>query len=521
MKIWQTPFVLAAFSVSLSAAGAEYSLTTEQTAFVRNIVKKDKFLFDMTRAQQELAAINKILSLAPGPAKIVVTWNQGVLSTWRVANAQLAKIGAMSICDQIDYMINSETSNVSFFENLYLARGCKEPAIATHKRRYSLGRVASGSVKKSNSGTGAIGESAFGKACASILKDGPIYDRFSYLSSSSRLEQFYDFACKSDFKSAGELKSTAVSLGIPLEGLPVPLEFGANTDGQAFQQSLQKWCKETKSSLSDTSTRTQFEERINQGMIDVAAKCIEAEREITIKRFGVFVRAEPDNRNLDSFSVTLSFRTGTAIKNQITAVNPNDAVQCFDGGAQIVASAGKPYVTDLNEFTLTCRKDGANSTTLAFNTRPHGATTPLRLPGLSEQAAADAQIRVSSLAEALLAQRLAVNDLTKTLSSVTEKTTTLGARADALDVFRASIQAGVADLPSQDKREGRYTVTFPKAFSSPPIVVATALSNGNDLIVVDTTNVTATGFDVWAWRVNSGEKYSATQHLNWIAIPGQ
>lgn len=507
-------FVLSMLFVSAPSLAQEITLSAPQSKFVRSILLKDKLLKEMSKAQGHVSALNTILTAAPGPVKLIIQWNQGSIAAWRKANFKLEEIKEAAVCQEIDYMIYTERTNVAFFEQLSMARGCNELSsdvrIATSNKRlkYSTAKASISSVP------------VFGAACASILKDGPIYDRSQFMSSSNRLEQFFNFACSSNFNSEGELKLAAVNLGIPLEGLPVPLEFGANTQGQNFKQSLTEWCTTTKSMLSDAATRYQLEEKINPGMIEAFGKCIAAERDIVLKGgYGVHVYAEPQNRFLDSFLVSIEFKSGSQeAPNRILSINPDDSIKCFDGAKQIIASEAKPYATKLNKLSLSCKKNGASSVALAFNTLPHGGTTPISLPGTSEDAVSETRILISTIAENLKTLRASREKDAKSLEAEIQRSAALDVKVASLEGSRANTQSGTALVASQDKHEARVYIAFPRPFVAVPVVVATALSNPNDFIAVDTTSVTTTGFDLWIWRINGG-KFSATQKVNWIAMP--
>jgi hypothetical protein len=73
------------------------NLTADEAAALRNILGNDKMLAGLANASVGMDWINKILSFAtPGPVKLVLKWNQGLLSAWRKSNEGLAKTPALS-----------------------------------------------------------------------------------------------------------------------------------------------------------------------------------------------------------------------------------------------------------------------------------------------------------------------------------------------------------------------------------------------------------------------------------------
>lgn len=222
---------------------------------------------------------------------------------------------------------------------------------------------------------------SIGRSCSHILKTGAIYDKFGYLSSRNRVTQYVDWACNSKFQSADEMQASSVELGIPIDNLPAPLKFNFSNDSSSFKASTEKWCKSVYANLSDDSLRQVFSETINQGMISAAGKCIEAEKEIALKKIGAYVSAEPLDQYLSSFGVTLSMRSPIVGVNKIINIEPGE-VRCTIGGVDIRPTPTNPYVVaETNEVLLTCYKDGATPKQLAIATYPAGASPWVSLPG--------------------------------------------------------------------------------------------------------------------------------------------
>lgn len=417
--------------VLMPASAAEVTLTEDEIKFLKQILLKDKLLKELPKAQSDLAALNKVLSwTTPGPLKLVFKWNQGAIAGWRKANDALARIGKISICQEIDGKIVEPTKNVEFFEQLAIARGCDDlPVALTQPARPVLKaavvppRSTATVIQYASTSTAplTVYSRQFGSACTAILSTGLIYDRSSFMSSRNRLEQFYNFACKSSYSSSNEFKSAAANLGIPLEGLPVPLDLGVNLEGQAFQQKQEQWCTEARSRMTDASTKTLFEEKVNQGMIGAFGKCIDAEKETILGAYGAFATATPNNRNLDSFLVTLEFRPLASGKpNEINGINPAD-VRCFDGSSEVIASRKKPYVVPENKVSFNCLKNGATATSLAFNTVSTASTPPIVLPGTVDDATVrETQFLLGSLASSIQAQRAEQAETRRLLTALTE-----------------------------------------------------------------------------------------------------
>jgi len=124
-NFFQTLFLLLSAYAS-NALAEDVTLSAEEAKFIKTIIGKDKFLQELPKAQKQVAALNTILSAAPGPIKIALQWNKVAIAAWRQANSSLAQIKQASICQEIDYMIATSEKNSEFFEQLSSARGCQE-----------------------------------------------------------------------------------------------------------------------------------------------------------------------------------------------------------------------------------------------------------------------------------------------------------------------------------------------------------------------------------------------------------
>jgi hypothetical protein len=274
---------------------------------------------------------------------------------------------------------------------------------------------------------------SFGEVCASILKDGAIYDIRNSMSNRNRIQQYYDFACSSQFESADEFKNVAAGLSIPVEGLPVPLNFNLSGDSQAFKSSMHEWCQTAFSKLTDQATRVQFEKTINQGMVQAFGKCIEEERKVLLEQTGAFISAVPQNQYLSSFGITIDFRPPIPGQfNKIISIEPKE-VRCYVGNTMISASPDAPYIVKTNKHSMTCYKDGAIPQQISVNTLPTNATAWILLPGTKDdREILELRQTVLGLGQTISTQRRSQADLNNKIDTVVNRfSTTHGAQTAA------------------------------------------------------------------------------------------
>ena len=72
-----------------------------------------------------------------------------------------------------------------------------------------------------------------GAACASVLQ-GQVYDKFYKMDSRYAVDQFFQWACQTDFKTARDMHDSAISLGIPIDS--VPINFGLHSRDENFRE---------------------------------------------------------------------------------------------------------------------------------------------------------------------------------------------------------------------------------------------------------------------------------------------
>ncbi|MNM96410.1 hypothetical protein D3C81_1088860 [compost metagenome] len=250
----------------------------------------------------------------------------------------------------------------------------------------------------------ALGEIAqypsIGKSCAAILRGGPVYDQHQYTSDRNRVEQFYNWACFSEFESSEEMKKSAGDLGISLGSLEAKVSF--SDDRAVFKRSLTEWCRSAYSYLSEEAAYTQFVQTINQGITNALGSCIEAERQVALTKVGAYVQAIPLNQYLDSFGVTVDFRQPIPNeKNKILSIEPKE-VNCEIGGTAIKPTPDKPYELEVNSAAMTCYKNGAIPSRLSFNTYPSNASPWVVLPGTQDDSMVkEIQQRQKGLAQSI------------------------------------------------------------------------------------------------------------------------
>lgn len=78
------------------------------------------------------------------------------------------------------------------------------------------------------------------------------------------------------------------------------------------------------------------------------------------------------------------------------------------------------------------------------------------------------------------------------------------------------VQAGKATVKTKDQANKTISlsVSFPKAFSTTPIVVVSPISSTPNNVRVSIQNISTTGFTVYAYRTNS--QYDT--NIRWIAV---
>ncbi|RWB35802.1 MAG: hypothetical protein EOQ41_03045 [Mesorhizobium sp.] len=124
-----TAIVVLTLGVSNPAcAETEYDLTEDGVKLLRRIANKDKYMGEMAKSVDGLAALNTLLSRVapPGPAKLVLTWNKGIIAGWRSANSNLAKIGQATTCQDLILYLDNDPADKDFFSQLSEARGCND-----------------------------------------------------------------------------------------------------------------------------------------------------------------------------------------------------------------------------------------------------------------------------------------------------------------------------------------------------------------------------------------------------------
>lgn len=240
----------------------------------------------------------------------------------------------------------------------------------------------------------------FGKSCAAILSGDKIYDEHQVLSSNYRVEQYYNWACQSDFSSAADMKDAGLKLNIPLEGMPIPLGLDAVLSSSNFKESLTQWCRTAWSTLSDQAIREEFSRVISDRMVSAYKSCIDAEKETILKSYGVFAYVIPQDQDLKKFIINIEFRALDFSQPTIETIEGSD-IKCTLGGKELVV----PYKVKSTTLALTCTKPTDDSRYISFNTRELGASPAVRLPGLTDGVLKDLDQRTKGLAQLIIQER--------------------------------------------------------------------------------------------------------------------
>ena len=332
----------------------------------------------------------------------------------------------------------------------------------------------------------------FGAACAQILTGNFVYDEHQKLSSRYRTQQYYNWACRSDFNSVQEMKQSSVSLGIPVEGLPVPLRLDAVFDSADFKQSLSEWCSTAWEQLADQATYEEFSRVVNQGMVSAYKTCIDAEKQTLLQKYGAFAYVTPQDDYLREFIVSLELRPPVPGQKLV--------IQSIEGSDFTCTKGNVPFKTPFEvkgAFTLalTCTKLVDDSRVITFNTTPAGQSPPVKMPGLSEGKILEMEQRLTGIAQATIATR---NETRR----------------------KSEVQSGAV---TPGDRENAISITFPHAFTSKPIVrVSIHGINGdqappksfNIVLRVPEADITTSGFRVELSQSGGG---ATILGITWIA----
>jgi hypothetical protein len=104
----------------------EVSLDEQDVAFIQRLAKQDEFIRKLSASAVGSKFIGQIVGwTVQGPAKLVVQWDQALLKGWVEANKGLALANQYEICQEItEHFL--ETKAVTYFDELYKARGCQQ-----------------------------------------------------------------------------------------------------------------------------------------------------------------------------------------------------------------------------------------------------------------------------------------------------------------------------------------------------------------------------------------------------------
>jgi hypothetical protein len=104
--------------------GQLIELDADDVTFLKKIAKQDQFIRDLAKASAGVDAIGDVLGLAvEGPAELLVKWNQGLITEWRLANQRLDTLNKHATCEAI-VEHSLDTKAIYYFDQLYAARGC-------------------------------------------------------------------------------------------------------------------------------------------------------------------------------------------------------------------------------------------------------------------------------------------------------------------------------------------------------------------------------------------------------------
>jgi len=261
--------------------------------------------------------------------------------------------------------------------------------------------------------TAAGGE--FGQSCAQILTGDNVYDEHRKMSRSYRVQQYYNWACRSNFETASDMKNAGLKLKIPIEGLPTPLGLDAVFSSSNFKESLDQWCAVAWTTLTDQATRQEFSRVVDAGMVSAYKSCIDAEKETLLQRFGVFAYAIPQNFELNDFLVRVEFRAMDFSNPKITTIEGSD-VKCTIGGKAV-----KNYKVMTTSLTMNCKKPSDNSGSIAVNTDKLGTSPFINLPGKTDGLIMEMDQRTQGLAQGILRDRAAVSSRLETINGRFDK----------------------------------------------------------------------------------------------------
>ncbi|WP_350647115.1 hypothetical protein [Pseudomonas sp. HY13-MNA-CIBAN-0226] len=247
------------------------------------------------------------------------------------------------------------------------------------------------------------GGGEFGQSCALILTGDNVYDERQVMSSSYRIQQYYNWACRSKFETASDMKNAGLILKIPIEGLPTPLGLDAVFSSSNFKESLDQWCAVAWTTLTDQAIREEFSRVVDAGMVSAYKTCIDAEKDTLLQRFGVFAYAIPQNFELNDFLVKVEFRAMDFDNPKITTIEGTD-VKCTIGGKEV-----KNYKVTSTSLVMNCKKPSDNAGSIAVNTEKMGSSPFINLPGKTDGLIMEMDQRTRGLAQAMIKDRAALS----------------------------------------------------------------------------------------------------------------
>ena len=102
------------------------NLSPEEAKLLKSVYDRDQFIHQLFAGQKGLSLLNSALSSwVSGPVKLLLSWNNGLLKGWGIANKNLAVIEKHATCDDLLTPVIDNSPNQEFFNDLRDIRDCE------------------------------------------------------------------------------------------------------------------------------------------------------------------------------------------------------------------------------------------------------------------------------------------------------------------------------------------------------------------------------------------------------------
>ena len=146
--------------------------------------------------------------------------------------------------------------------------------------------------------------------CGDILKQG-IFDQYRSLNQNNYSSRLKDALCQSSSSSSGNSGGGGLSVGIPIEG--VPIKFGGNYDEKHVNEMKQNYCHDGSSSLDNGDLRWIMQQVASQAVVAAWSRCMHD----TVRSSGLV--GAIDNVNGSQFIFRASWNAGYGVNEAVVS----------------------------------------------------------------------------------------------------------------------------------------------------------------------------------------------------------